>query len=100
MPLVSRFDEGPARGGAKPERLTPGSHPPATDLHQAEGDLPPRRPGVVPGHEVVGVVDALGDWASRFEPGQRVGVAGLRHTCGACRCSLAGAEAAVVRVGT
>lgn len=37
-----------------------------TDLHLAEGDLPPRRPHVVPGHEVVGHVDALGPGVGRF----------------------------------
>ena len=40
-----------------------------TDLHLAEGDLPPRRHGVTPGHEVVGRVDALGDGADRFAAG-------------------------------
>ena len=42
-----------------------------TDLHLAEGDLPPRRPGVTPGHEIVGRVDALGAGASRFAVGDR-----------------------------
>jgi propanol-preferring alcohol dehydrogenase len=63
-----------------------------TDLHLAEGDLAPRRPGVVPGHEVVGVVDAAGPGAARFDLGQRVGIAWLRFTCGVCRYCLAGAE--------
>lgn len=51
----------------------------------AEGDLQPRRPRVIPGHEVVGVVDALGEGAVRFQPGARVGIAWLRSTCGRCR---------------
>jgi propanol-preferring alcohol dehydrogenase len=55
-----------------------------TDLHLAEGDLVPRHPRVVPGHEVVGTVDALGPGASRFGIGDRVGIAWLRHTCGVC----------------
>ncbi|MGH9118376.1 MAG: zinc-dependent alcohol dehydrogenase family protein [Acidimicrobiales bacterium] len=65
-----------------------------TDLHLAEGDLAPRRPGVgvVPGHEIVGVVDALGPGASRFAVGRRVGIAWLRHTCGCCRFCLRGDE--------
>ncbi len=63
-----------------------------TDLHLAVGDLPPRRPGVVPGHEVVGVVEALGEGTARLRAGQRVGVAWLRHTCGACRWCRRGAE--------
>ena len=56
-----------------------------TDLHLAEGDLPPRRQGVVPGHEVIGVVEACGAGAERFAPGTRVGVPWLRRTCGTCR---------------
>ncbi|MDI2127534.1 zinc-dependent alcohol dehydrogenase family protein [Yinghuangia seranimata] len=63
-----------------------------TDLHLAEGDLAPRRPGTVPGHEVVGVVDALGPGAVRFAPGDRLGVAWLRHTCGVCGYCRAGRE--------
>lgn len=63
-----------------------------TDLHLAEGDLPPKRPGVVPGHEVVGRVEAVGDNASRFGIGERVGIAWLRSTCGACRFCTSGRE--------
>jgi propanol-preferring alcohol dehydrogenase len=63
-----------------------------TDLHLAEGDLAPRRPRVVPGHEVVGTVDLLGEGAQRFELGERVGVAWLRRTCGACRWCRTGRE--------
>ena len=60
-----------------------------TDLHVAQGDLPVHRPGVVPGHEVVGeVVEAAGP----FQPGQRVGIAWLRATCGQCRYCLRGSE--------
>jgi len=60
-----------------------------TDLHVAEGDLPVRLPGVVPGHEVVGVVERA---AGEFREGDRVGIAWLRHTCGACRFCLRGRE--------
>jgi propanol-preferring alcohol dehydrogenase len=63
-----------------------------TDLHLAEGDLPPRRAAVVPGHEVVGEVVRLGEGSSRFRTGDRVGIAWLRHTCGACRWCRAGRE--------
>jgi propanol-preferring alcohol dehydrogenase len=63
-----------------------------TDLHLAEGELPPRRSGVVPGHEVVGEVVQLGEGAGRFRAGDRVGVAWLRHTCGACRWCRTGRE--------
>ncbi|WP_400160080.1 zinc-dependent alcohol dehydrogenase family protein [Arthrobacter sp. BPSS-3] len=63
-----------------------------TDLHLAEGDLPPRRPGVVPGHEVVGDVVASGPGADRFQPGERVGVAWLGGTCRVCRFCVRGQE--------
>jgi propanol-preferring alcohol dehydrogenase len=63
-----------------------------TDLHLAEGDLAPHRPSTVPGHEVVGTVDALGAGASRFHTGQRAGIPWLRHTCGRCRWCRRGRE--------
>jgi alcohol dehydrogenase, propanol-preferring len=63
-----------------------------TDLHLAEGDLPPRRPGVVPGHEVVGRVDAVGADAGRFAVGERIGVPWLASTDGTCRYCRRGAE--------
>ncbi len=63
-----------------------------TDLHVSEGDLPVRRRRVVPGHEVVGVVDALGPGVRGFAPGERVGVAWLRRTCGTCRYCRRGDE--------
>lgn len=63
-----------------------------TDLHVAEGDLAPHEEHVVPGHEIVGIVDRLGPGAERFSPGERVGIAWLRHTCGVCRWCRRGAE--------
>ena len=63
-----------------------------TDLHVAEGDLPVHRPHVVPGHEVVGTVAEVGEGASRFAVGERVGVAWLASTCGRCRFCRRGAE--------
>jgi propanol-preferring alcohol dehydrogenase len=63
-----------------------------TDLHVVEGDLPQHRRPVVPGHEVVGEVAGLGEGASRFALGDRVGVAWLRGTCGACRWCRSGRE--------
>jgi propanol-preferring alcohol dehydrogenase len=63
-----------------------------TDLHLAEGDLPPRRPSTVPGHEVVGLVEALGPGAGRFAVGDRIGIAWLRGTCGRCRWCRTGRE--------
>jgi propanol-preferring alcohol dehydrogenase len=59
-----------------------------TDLHVIEGDLAPVKLPIIPGHQVVGVVDALGEGCTRFRPGARVGIAWLRSTdgtCGFCR---------------
>ena len=64
-----------------------------TDLHLAEGDLAPHAPDVVPGHEVVGVVDTRRRRrATASSVGERVGIAWLRHTCGICRFCVRGDE--------
>ena len=63
-----------------------------TDLHVVDGDLPRHKSPVVPGHEVVGTVAAVGSAAERFAVGDRVGVAWLRETCGTCRWCVAGDE--------
>jgi propanol-preferring alcohol dehydrogenase len=55
-----------------------------TDLHVVEGELPPHRPGVVPGHEVVGRVERLGLETARFQVGDRVGAAWLYASDGVC----------------
>jgi len=63
-----------------------------TDLHLAEGDLPPKAPGITPGHEVVGEVVAAGPGVARFQAGDRAGVAWLAGTDGSCRYCRRGAE--------
>ena len=79
-----------------------------TDLHVIEGDLPQQKMPIIPGHQIVGVVDKLGqplavsptgqplavsqDLAAPLQLGQRVGVAWLRHTCGCCDFCAAGKE--------
>jgi propanol-preferring alcohol dehydrogenase len=63
-----------------------------TDLHVIEGDLPARKLPLIPGHQIVGVVEAAGDGCSRLAVGRRVGVAWLRHTCGQCRFCESGRE--------
>jgi len=62
-----------------------------TDLHIAEGDLPVRLAGVTPGHEVVGEVVRTGP-GCLHQVGDRIGVAWLRSTCGACRFCRTGTE--------
>ena len=63
-----------------------------TDLHVVEGELPPRKSPIVPGHQVVGVVEENGPHASRFQPGARVGIPWLHQTCGACEYCRAARE--------
>ncbi len=63
-----------------------------TDLHLAEGDLGPRHPHMIPGHEVVGVVIGMGPDCNEVQIGDRVGVPWLGQTCGACRFCLLGEE--------
>ncbi len=63
-----------------------------TDLHLLDGDLPMVRSPVVPGHQVVGVIDRKGSGASRFGIGDRVGLAWLGWACGRCDFCLRGQE--------
>jgi propanol-preferring alcohol dehydrogenase len=63
-----------------------------TDLHVVEGELALPRLPVVPGHQVVGEVDALGEGSARFAPGDRVGVPWLHRTCGVCEFCVRGEE--------
>jgi propanol-preferring alcohol dehydrogenase len=63
-----------------------------TDLHVVEGDLPGQRSPIIPGHQVVGEVVARGPGCARLREGQRVGVAWLRHACGACSACARGRE--------
>jgi propanol-preferring alcohol dehydrogenase len=63
-----------------------------TDLHLAEGDLPPKHPDTTPGHEVVGEVLEVGSAVSDWQTGDRVGIAWLRRTCGRCVYCGRGAE--------
>jgi propanol-preferring alcohol dehydrogenase len=63
-----------------------------TDLHVVEGELPPRKSPIIPGHQVVGVVEKAGENARRFPKGSRVGVAWLHHVDGVCPYCIRGQE--------
>jgi|SRR5690242_3598131 len=63
-----------------------------TDLHVVEGELPPRKTPIIPGHQIVGIVEALGKGAKRFVVGSRVGTAWLHCTDGTCEYCRAGQE--------
>ena len=63
-----------------------------TDLHVIEGELPPRKSPLIPGHQVVGVIEKRGEGARRFAAGARVGIAWLHRTDGTCEYCRAGVE--------
>lgn len=63
-----------------------------TDLHVVEGELPPRKSPVIPGHQVVGRIEKVGSEVSRLHVGDRVGIPWLHHTCGVCEYCRAGKE--------
>jgi alcohol dehydrogenase, propanol-preferring len=55
-----------------------------TDLHVIEGELSPRDHPVIPGHQIIGIVDQVGPLVTRFQVGQRIGIAWLHGSCGEC----------------
>ncbi len=63
-----------------------------TDLHVIEGDLPEQTLPIIPGHQVVGEVVECGVECELFSPGERIGIAWLRHTCGECVYCTSGQE--------
>jgi propanol-preferring alcohol dehydrogenase len=63
-----------------------------TDLHVIEGELSPRKSPVIPGHQVVGIVERPGENTRRFRIGDRVGIAWLHRTDGTCEYCKANAE--------
>ncbi len=63
-----------------------------TDLHVVEGELPVRKAPLIPGHQVVGVVERKGPGAERFQTGTRVGAPWLNRTCGKCEYCRSGRE--------
>src|SRR5256886_5545358 len=63
-----------------------------TDLQVIEGQLPPRKSPLIPGHQVVGVIEKRGEGAQRFAAGARIGIAWLHRTDGTCEYRRAGVE--------
>lgn len=63
-----------------------------TDLHVVDGDLPDSKLPIIPGHEIVGIVDMLGSGVSAPTIGARVGIPWLGHTCGTCPYCAASQE--------
>ena len=63
-----------------------------TDLHIVDGELPPVELPIVPGHEIVGVVEVIGDGVTNLQVGDRVGIPWLGYSCGECAFCQAGRE--------
>jgi propanol-preferring alcohol dehydrogenase len=63
-----------------------------TDLHVAEGDLKPAFLPIIPGHQIVGLIEAIGNGVKKKKVGERVGVPWLHSTCGKCEYCLRGQE--------
>ena len=88
--LVERSDPRPAAGEVRVRVAACGVC--RTDLHVVDGELPNPKLPIVPGHEIVGRIDMVGNGVSALEPGQRVGVPWLGRTCGQCRYCRNGLE--------
>jgi propanol-preferring alcohol dehydrogenase len=63
-----------------------------TDLHVVDGELPNPKSSIIPGHEIVGQIDAVGPGVETLRVGQRVGIPWLGHTCGVCPYCVGGQE--------
>ena len=63
-----------------------------TDLHVVDGELPDPKTPIIPGHEIVGRIDAVGAGVEHLQSSQRVGIPWLGHTCGVCRYCTSGHE--------
>lgn len=92
MPLVPRERDDPLPGAGEIRLSVEACAVCRTDLHVVEGDLAHPKLPVVPGHEIVGIVDRVGEGVDPSRVGRRVGVPWLGHTCGACPYCRAGAE--------
>jgi alcohol dehydrogenase, propanol-preferring len=63
-----------------------------TDLHVVDGELPHPQVPIIPGHEIVGCIDAIGPGVKDLQIGERVGIPWLGHTCGICTYCIAHRE--------
>jgi len=90
LTLVERPDPEPGPGQAVLKVLACGVC--RTDLHVIDGELPEPKLPIVPGHEIVGVVEKLGEGVARLRPGQRVGAGWLWRACHVCAFCRSGRE--------
>jgi len=89
LEAIERDDPAPGPGETRLKVLACGVC--RTDLHVVDGELPDIRTPIIPGHEIVGEVEAVGEGAE-LEIGARVGVGWLARTCGVCRFCCSGRE--------
>ncbi len=90
LTFVERPDPQPAGGEVRVKVAACGVC--RTDLHVVDGELPNPKLPVIPGHEIVGRIDLIGDGVEGLAPGMRVGIPWLGRTCGHCRYCRAGRE--------
>ena len=88
--LIERSEPLPANGQVRVQVAACGVC--RTDLHVVDGELPNPKLPIVPGHEIVGRIDKVGDGTDALSIGQRVGVPWLGQTCGQCRYCHNGSE--------
>ena len=92
QPLVLREWETPQAGSGEVRVRVEACGVCRTDLHVVDGELPSVNPPVIPGHEIVGMVEQVGSGVTQPRVGDRVGVPWLGHTCGVCRYCIGNAE--------
>ncbi len=85
VPLVARELPDPEPGPGQVRLRVRACGVCRTDLHVCDGELPAAKLPLVPGHEIVGIIDRVGPGVSGWTPGQRAGVPWLGRTCGECR---------------
>ncbi len=90
LKLVERPDPAPAPGQVRVRVEACGVC--RTDLHVVDGELPDPKLPIIPGHEIVGRIDVVGDGVDQLAAGMRVGIPWLGQTCGCCRYCRAGRE--------
>jgi len=91
-PLIAEVCADPAPGPGELRLRVQACGVCRTDLHVVDGELAPQQPSVIPGHQVVGRVEALGPGLQDVQLGDRLGLAWLGGACGTCRYCLAGEE--------
>jgi alcohol dehydrogenase, propanol-preferring len=91
-PLVARDRPDPVPGPGQIRLRVEACAVCRTDLHVVDGDLPDPRLPIIPGHEIVGIVEATGTAVGDIAVGDRVGVPWLGHTCGHCAFCACGQE--------